>query len=429
MTGPPGLPSQQILFDMPMSPSSVLTRFSSLLAAAALALTPIVSTAQDSAAGTDGSGQAQVVTPAQSAYTMVGELSTVPKPDLPIKAWLTLDVNSGQIIAAQNPDEQVEPASLTKLMTAFLVFDALENNRLSLDQAVHVSEKAWRTEGSRMFIKPNTQVTVDELLRGMIIQSGNDATVALAEAIAGSEDAFVALMNEEAARQGLTATHFENASGLPGETHLTTAYDLAMLSKNLIETFPQYLHYYSEKEYTYNDIKQNNRNRLLWTDATVDGLKTGHTKSAGYCLVTTAQRDGRRVISVVLGAASDAARSEYSLQLLNWSFQNFDTIKLFDHDKPVVNARVWQGQVETVGLGGLEPTWVTVPRGKGPDVQPLAKYSQPLLAPLNKGARVGEVSLSLDGKILREDALHVLDDVPEAGLFGRLLDKVRLMFE
>lgn len=413
---------------MPISFNSALPRLNSLLAAAALALAPLVAVAQDTAPGTDAA-QPATVSQSPSGLTMVGQLSTVPAPDLPIKAWLTLDVNSGQIIAAQNPHEKVEPASLTKLMTAFLVFDALENNRLSLDQAVHVSEKAWRTEGSRMFIKPNTQVTVDELLRGMIVQSGNDATVALAEAIGGSEEAFVALMNEEAARQGLLNTNFENASGLPGETHLTTAYDLAMLSKNLIETFPQYLHYYSEKEYTYNDIKQNNRNRLLWTDATVDGLKTGHTKSAGYCLVTTALRDGRRVISVVLGASSDAARTEFSLQLLNWSFQNFDTIKLFDNEKPVVNARVWQGQVETVGLGGLEPTWVTVPRGKGPEVQPVAQYTQPLLAPLTKGSRVGSVTLSLDGQILREDNLHVLSDVPEAGLFGRLLDKVRLMFE
>src|SRR5690554_2391035 len=428
MSARPDRLRNRFLFSMPISFNSALPRLGSLLAAAALALAPLVSVAQDNTAGTDAA-QPAAVSSSPSGLTMVGQLSTVPAPDLPIKAWLTLDVNSGQIIAAQNPHEKVEPASLTKLMTAFLVFDALENNRLSLDQAVHVSEKAWRTEGSRMFIKPNTQVTVDELLRGMIVQSGNDATVALAEAIGGSEEAFVALMNEEAARQGLLNTNFENASGLPGETHLTTAYDLAMLSKNLIETFPQYLHYYSEKEYTYNDIKQNNRNRLLWTDATVDGLKTGHTKSAGYCLVTTAIRDGRRVVSVVVGASSDAARSENSLKLLNWSFQNFDTIKLFDDETPVVTARVWEGEAETVGLGSLTPMWVTVPRGKGPDVQPVAKYTQPLIAPLTQGSLVGAVSLSLDGKVLREDALHVLDDVPEAGLFGRLIDKVRMMFE
>lgn len=412
-----------------MSSNSVLNRLSAVLAAGALvfAALPAVSFSQEESSGTDSASL--MVTSPPSGVVSVGDLSSVPAPSLPVSAWLTMDVNSGQIIAAQNPDEQVEPASLTKLMAAYLVFDALENKRLTLDQTVHVSEKAWKTEGSRMFIKPNSQVSVDDLLKGMIVQSGNDATVALAEAVAGSEPAFVALMNEEAARQGLTNTNFENASGLPGETHLTTARDLAIMSMNLIQAFPQYLHYYSQKEYTYNDIKQNNRNRLLWTDSTVDGLKTGHTKSAGYCLITTALRDGRRVISVILGATSDAARSENSLKLLNWSFQNFDTIKLFDDETPVVAARVWEGETETVGLGGLTPTWVTVPRGKGPEVQPVAKYTQPLIAPLTKGSLVGAVSLSLDGQVLREDALYVLDDVPEAGLFGRLYDKIRLMLD
>ena len=360
---------------------------------------------------------------------MVGELSTVPPPTLTARAWLTLDANSGQVIASQSPQEQVEPASLTKLMAAYIVFDALENKRLTLDQPVHVSEKAWRTEGSRMFIKPNTRVTVDELLQGVIVQSGNDATVALAEAVAGSEEAFVALMNEEAARQGLTGTHFTNSSGLPDPKHMTTVYDLAIQAKNLVNDFPQYVHYYSQKEFTYNNIKQNNRNRLLWSDPTVDGLKTGHTQSAGYCLVSTALRDGRRVVSVIVGAASDAARSENSLKLLNWSFQNFDTIKLFDNDKPAVDARVWEGEVETVGLGSSTPTWVTVPRGKAADIKPVAQYTQPLIAPLTKGAKVGTVSLSLDGKVLREDSLHVLQDVPEGGFFARMYDKVRLLIQ
>lgn len=409
---------------MSMSLNFASIRLCTLLTAGALAFFPLASTAQD----TTGAVQTTAAT-TLSSMVPVGDLSAVPAPVLPVSAWLTLDVNSGQIIAAQNIDHKIEPASLTKLMTAYLVFDALENNRLSLDQGVHVSETAWKTEGSRMFIEPNTQVSVDDLLKGMIVQSGNDATVALAEAIAGSEAAFVALMNDEAARQGLNDTNFENASGLPGETHLTTARDLAVLSRNLIDAFPQHLHYYSQKEFAYNGIKQNNRNRLLWTDSTVDGLKTGHTKSAGYCLVTTALRDGRRVISVVVGATSDAARSEASLKLLNWSFQNFDTIKLFDDQTPVVNARVWQGEAETVGLGGLAPTWITVPRGKGPEVQPIASYTQPLIAPLTKGSQVGAVSLSLDGQVLREDTLHVLDDVPEAGLFGRLFDKVRMMFD
>jgi len=389
----------------------------------ALVLAPALSPAQNTA-------PAAGMTPsAPAGITAVGELATVPAPSLTAKAWLTLDANSGQIIASQNRDESVEPASLTKLMSAYLVFEALESKRLTLDQPVTVSEKAWRTEGSRMFIKPGSQVTVDELLQGVIVQSGNDATVALAEAVAGSEDAFAALMNQEAAKQGLRDTHFVNSTGLPDPAHLTTVRDLAIMSKNLVTRFPQYLHYYSQKEYTYNKIKQNNRNRLLWTDPTVDGLKTGHTQSAGYCLVATALRDGRRVVSVIVGAASDSARSENSLKLLNWSFQNFDTIKLFDNDKPAVNARVWEGQSETVGLGTPTATWVTVPRGKGPQVKPVAQYTQPLIAPLKAGAKVGTVSLSLDGKLLRQDPLFVLNDVPEAGFFGRIYDKVRLLFQ
>lgn len=340
-----------------------------------------------------------------------------------------MDLNSGQVIAAENLDERIEPASLTKIMAAYLVFDALESGRLTLEQTVHVSENAWRTEGSRMFIKPNSQVSVHDLLQGVIVQSGNDATVALAEAIAGSESAFVALMNEEAARQGLNDTHFTNSPGLPHEEHLTSVRDIGMLAANLINRFPQYLHYYSQKEYTYNDIKQNNRNRLLWADATVDGLKTGHTKSAGYNLIATAQRDGRRVLTVLVGAASDSARAENSLKLLNWSFQNFDTVKLYDNERAMVTARVWEGEAETVGLGSNVPVWVTVPRGKADQVRPLAQYEQPLLAPLTKGAQVGEVSLSLDGHVLRTESLHVLDDVAQAGFFGRIYDKIRLLFE
>ncbi len=380
-------------------------------------------------AETTATGQAASVGVLVDGTVMVGELATVPAPTLTARAWLTLDVNSGQFIASQNPDEKVEPASLTKLMTAYLVFEAIEDKRLSLDQTVNISEKAWKTEGSRMFVKPNTQVSVSDLLQGLIVQSGNDATVALAEAVAGSETAFVALMNEEAAKQGLKDTHFVNSTGLPDPAHLTTVRDLAVMAKNIVTKHPQHLHYYSQKEFTYNKIKQNNRNRLLWTDPTVDGLKTGHTSSAGYCLVATALRDGRRVVSVIVGASSDGARIENSLKLLNWSFQNFDTIKLFDNTKPAVMARVWEGQAETVGLGGLEPMWVTVPRGKGPEVKPVAQYTQPLIAPLKNGAKVGTVSLSLDGKLLRQESLYVLDDVPEAGFFGRMYDKVRLMFE
>ncbi len=392
----------------------------SLTSAAALAL---------AAASFVQAQEAAAPVAATPAVQQVGELATVPAPVLGARAWLSLDMNSGQVIAGHNIDERIEPASLTKIMAAYLVFEALESKRLTLEQTVHVSENAWRTEGSRMFIKPNSQVSVHDLLQGMIVQSGNDATVALAEAIAGSESAFVALMNEEAARQGLNDTHFENSPGLPHPDHLTTVRDLAKLASNLITRFPQYVHYYSQKEYTYNNIKQNNRNRLLWADSTVDGLKTGHTKSAGYCLIATAQRDGRRVLTVLVGANSDSARAENSLKLLNWSFQNFDTVKLYDNERAMVTARVWEGEVETVGLGSNTPVWVTVPRGKADQVRPVAEYRQPLIAPLTKGSQVGRVSLSLDGHVLRTDTLHVLADVPQAGFFSRVFDKIRLLFE
>lgn len=380
--------------------------------------------------------QTQTPTPTESSQVsgtqtpvLPGDLSVVPAPGLTARAWLSMDVNSGQFIAAEGLNERVEPASLTKLMTAYLVFDALETGRLKLDQTVVISDKAWRTEGSRMFVKVNSQVAVNDLLQGVIVQSGNDASVALAEAVAGSEGAFAALMNEEAAKLGLTATHFVNSTGLPDPEHLTSVRDLGVLSAALVARFPQYLHYYSQKEYTYNNIKQPNRNRLLWLDNTVDGLKTGHTQSAGYCLVSTALRDGRRVVSVVVGTANDAARTENSLKLLNWSFQNFETVKLYDANNPAVTARVWEGEVENVGLGTAQPLWLTVPRGKSADIKPVANYTQPLLAPLSKGDKVGTLTLSLDGKVLAEQPLLVLEDVPEAGFFGRMADKVRLMFE
>ena len=278
---------------------------------------------------------------AEPVENAVSALSSIPAPDVNARAWMTLDANSNQVIGAQLPDSRVEPASLTKLMSVYVIFQALHENKLSLKDPVLISEKAWKTEGSRMFADVNSQVTVDELLYGLIVQSGNDATVALAEAVAGSEEAFVARMNDEAKRQGLANTHFTNAPGLPDPKHYTSVRDLAVLARNLIHDFPEALHYYSTKEFTYNKIRQPNRNRLLWLDPTVDGLKTGHTSSAGYCLISTALRDGRRVISVLVGADSDAARTESSLKLLNWSFQNFDTIKLFDDAKPAVQARVW----------------------------------------------------------------------------------------
>lgn len=385
------------------------------LAALTLAFAPFALSAQDV-------GQAAV------EPILLSELSTIPAPTLGAKAWLSLDVNSNQIIAAHNLDERIEPASLTKLMTAYLVFQAIDAGRLTLDQKVHISENAWRTEGSRMFINPNTQVAVHDLLQGVIVQSGNDATVALAEAVAGSEEAFAALMNEEAKRQGLTGTHFKNGSGLPHPDHLTSVRDLGILAKNLVKNYPQYLHYYSQKEYLYNKIKQPNRNRLLWLDGTVDGLKTGHTKSAGYGLVTTALRDGRRIVTIVTGTANDAARTEDSLKLLNWSYQNFEAVELYEPNQPIVNARIWEGEVDTVGLGLKRSVWVTVPRGRSADIKPTAHYTQPLMAPVGQDQQVGTVDFSLDDKVIANEALLTLNSVPQAGFAGRMIDKVRMWF-
>ncbi|MFC4298721.1 D-alanyl-D-alanine carboxypeptidase family protein [Castellaniella hirudinis] len=412
---------------MPMTAFLPLRR--SRLAPLALACSLLVPGAAWSQAASEPAAPAAAAAQAPAGIDMVSNLSNIPAPTLGAKAWLTLDATSGQVIAAQNPQEAVEPASLTKLMSAYVIFEALESGRLKLDQKVHVSEKAWKTEGSRMFINPNTDVSVDDLLQGMLVQSGNDATVALAEAVAGSESAFAALMNQQAKALGMKHTHFTNAPGLPDPDHMTTVEDLAILARALVQRFPQYRHYDSQKEFTYNNIKQSNRNRLLWADSTVDGLKTGHTQSAGFCLVATALRDGRRVVSVIVGAASDAARTESSLKLLNWSFKNFDTVKLLDKGKPAVSARVWEGATETAELGLSDALWVTVPRGRADDIKTEARYTQPLMAPLTEGAQAGSLVISLDGKELDRRPLLVLHSVEEAGFFGRLLDKVRLMFE
>jgi len=406
-----------------------MPKFSAALLA--LLLTAVSTSFTTSHADTVGNTAPAPTSPAPVLQT-VGELSVVPPPAVAARAWLTLDVTSDQTIAAQAPDTRVEPASLTKLMTAYLVFDALKQGRISLQDTVRVSEQAWKTEGSRMFINVNTRVAVQDLLYGMIVQSGNDATVALAEAVAGSEAAFVALMNGEAAKQGLAGTHFTNASGLPDAGHYTTVRDLAVLSRNLITAFPEALHYYHTREFTWNNIRQPNRNRLLWLDETVDGLKTGHTSSAGYCLIATSLRNGRRVLSVLVGADSDAARTEASLKLLNWSFQNFDTVKLFDEASAAVQARVWEGRQNQADLGPqlgqAQALWLTVPRGKAAQIQQLAQYTQPLLAPLQKGTSVGTLTLTLDGKVLRQVPLALLQDVERAGFFSRMADKVRRWF-
>jgi D-alanyl-D-alanine carboxypeptidase (penicillin-binding protein 5/6) len=358
----------------------------------------------------------------------VSELSAIPVPALSAKAWISIDVVTGQVIATSNPDQKIEPASLTKIMTAYVVFNALKEKRLTLEQDVPVSQLAWKTGGSRMFIEPRKPVNVDELLKGLIIQSGNDAAVALAEATSGNVSTFAETMNKEAKRLGMKNSNFTNPDGLPDPTHVTTVRDLALLARALIIDHPDYFKYYSMKEFVYNKIKQSNRNRLLWTDPTVDGMKTGFTNAAGYCLVATALRGDRRVLTVLVGADTRTARTEESLKLLNWSFQNFETVKLFDKTHPAAEARVWKGVAESVKLGSLLPVVVTVPKGKATEVKPVTTYLEPLIAPLEEGQDVGTLTLLLDNKVLRTQPLVALDTVSRAGFFGRLSDTVRLWF-
>jgi len=355
-------------------------------------------------------------------------LPVPPAPAIAAKAYLLLDFNSEQLLAAHNPRERVEPASLTKLMTAYLTFTALKQKRIAPDQVVPVSERAWRAEGSRMFIEPGKPVTVDELLRGMVVQSGNDASIALAEAIAGSEEAFAQLMNREGERLGLKNTRFVNATGLPHPQHYSTAQDLVLLAGAIIRDFPDYYPLYSQKEYRYNNITQSNRNRLLWTDATVDGMKTGYTENAGYNLITSARRGERRLVSIVLGAASEAARAAESQKLLNYGFQFYDGVRLYARNQPVATLQVFKGSSNSVKAGFLADLHLTLPRGQNEKLAATIESLQPLLAPISVGQRVGTLKLTVDGSPLRELPVVALENVPVAGVFGRGWDTLRLLF-
>lgn len=357
-------------------------------------------------------------------------------PSVKARAWLLADLSSGQILASENPEERFEPASLTKLMTAYVVFGALRDKRITLEQQAHVSERAWKATGSRMFIEPRKPVTIDELVRGMVVQSGNDASIALAEVVSGSEEVFVSLMNQEAARLGLTATKFTNASGLPdpeqekNPQHLTTALDLYRLTAALIRDFPEeYARYYSQKEYRYNNITQLNRNRLLWLDPSVDGVKTGHTEAAGYCLITSSKRGERRLLSVLLGSTSEAVRAQESLKLLNWGYQAFDSVKLYAKGKVVKTIPVWKGSAKQVEAGFAGDLILTVPKGKAANLKAELLSRQPLIAPVAKAQPVGMLRVTLDGEPVGEYSLIALEAVPAAGFFGRTWDTLRLWLQ
>ncbi|MEO8506573.1 MAG: D-alanyl-D-alanine carboxypeptidase family protein [Betaproteobacteria bacterium] len=349
-------------------------------------------------------------------------------PAIAAASWLIVDVASGQTLAAANADERRDPASLTKLLTAYLVFEALRAKTIVPSQMVNVSERAWRAEGSRMFIEPRRAVSVDELLRGMIVQSGNDASIALAELVGGTEDAFVAKMNTEGQRLGMTNSHFTNVTGLSNPQHYSTAADVAKLTAALIRDYPEYYPFYAQKEFRYNNITQPNRNRLLWTDPHVDGVKTGHTEAAGWCLVASALRGDRRVLAVVLGASSDAARASEAQKLLNWGFQAFDTVQLYQSGKQVTTLRVWKGAASEVPAGFLADRYLTLPKGKADKLSLTMQAQEPLVAPIARAQRVGTVKVALEGKSVAEFPMIALEEVAPASLIGRTWDTIRLWF-
>ena len=353
-----------------------------------------------------------------------------PPPSLAVKAYLLKDFNSGDVIATQNANMRVEPASLTKIMTAYLTFKAVKNGHLQLTQTLPVSEIAWKVEGSKMFIEPNKPVTVDELLHGMIIVSGNDASIALAEGIASTEELFASMMNKEAQRLGMKNTHYMNATGLPDPQHYTTAEDLAILAAALIRDFPEdYKRLYSVKEYTYNNIKQPNRNRLLWLDPNVDGMKTGHTESAGYCLISSAKRGNTRRISVVLGAPNDAARATESQKLLNYGFQFFDSTLVYKQSQNINQLRVWKGTENQLASTVANDLYLTLPKGEYANVKAVISSTQPLVAPIKKGQMIGSVKFMLNGKIIHQRPLVAAKSVDTAGILGRAWDSIKLLLQ
>ena len=407
-----------------------LTLASFLLAAAGYVA------AQGSAAAARAATPASAPAPAAAAAA----IAFPSVPEVAAKAYLLVDLSSNQILAQKDIDTPLEPASLTKLMSAYLVFDALQSKKIDLKQTFGVSEKAWKMPGSRMFIDPSMKVPVEDLLKGMIVQSGNDATVALAESLGGTQERFVQLMNEQAKAMGLKNTTYKNPEGLTEAGHTTTARDLSVLAGRLMNDFPQYVGYYAIKKYRYEGTpvaNDNNRNLLLFRDPTVDGLKTGHTEAAGYCLVATARRDvpglgeggkpgSRRLLSVVLGASSDIARANESQKLLNWGYTAFEAVKLFDANQAVATPQVWKGAQKDVKLGRAQAIIVTVPAGSGSKLKTQIARPEPLVAPIAKSAVVGSLKVSLNDQALTEVPLVALDGVEQAGLLGRAWDALRL---
>ncbi|HEY9224730.1 MAG TPA: D-alanyl-D-alanine carboxypeptidase family protein [Variovorax sp.] len=376
-----------------------------------------------------------LVLAAAASFCMLAAAQVPVPPEVAARSYLLLDVTANQMLAQKDIDSPVEPASLTKLMSAYLVFDALKSKKISLTQTLPVSVRAWKMPGSRMFIDPKMQVPVDDLIKGMIVQSGNDATMALAEAVGGTAEHFIELMNEQAKALGMKGTSYKNPEGLTVPGHTTTARDLSILAARLMHDFPEYVHYYAIKKYRYPgtpSTNDTNRNLLLFRDPTVDGLKTGHTDAAGYCMIVTAKRDfpnlasGRRLLSIVLGASSENVRANESQKLLNWGYTAFDAVKLFDANQPAATPAVWKGKSDTVKLGRPEPIVVSVPAGSASKLKTQVARPDPLVAPFAKNQAVGSLKVMLGDEPVAEVPLVVLEPVEQAGILGRAWDAIRL---
>jgi D-alanyl-D-alanine carboxypeptidase (penicillin-binding protein 5/6) len=358
-----------------------------------------------------------------------GAAKPIPNPpELNATSYFLVDFDSGRVLAEKNPDDPVEPASITKLMTAYLVDKAIADGDLALDEMVTISEKAWRMKGSKMFVEVGKQVSVEELLKGLIIQSGNDASVALAEHVAGSESAFAGYMNHQAKLLGMNNTNYVNATGWPDENHYSSARDIAILTRAIIDEFPASYSHYKEREYTFNKIRQFNRNRLLWRDDSVDGVKTGHTEAAGYCLVASAERDEMRLISVVLGTGSDKARTQSSQSLLNYGFRYFETHKLYQADEVLKTTRIWYGDQEQVSLGVGKDIYITIPRGRYRDLDASMEIDSEISAPIGRGQSLGQVNIKLDDDLILSEPIVAMQAVDEGGLIDQAMDKIKLMF-
>lgn len=350
-------------------------------------------------------------------------------PKLDAKAYLVVDFNSGAVLADFNADQRIEPASLTKIMSGYVILSELKNGNMSLNDMVTISPKAWKMPGSKMFIEVGQKVSVSNLIKGMVVQSGNDATVALAEHVAGSEGTFVEMMNKYAQVLGMTGTHFANATGLPNPDHYSTAVDLAKVAKALIQKFPDDYKWYDQKKFTFNGITQYNRNKLLWQDPSVDGLKTGHTESAGYCLVSSAHRNGMRIVTVVVGTPSAAKRVSESQKLINYAFRFFETHKLYTADQRLHDARVWEGKQNTVGLSLAKDLYITIPRGQYKNLKIETTIKSDIRAPITKGQQLGDLHVSLNGKVIAERPLVATSEVEEGSFFKKIIDQIKLLFQ